>query len=102
MSANLSRVVVSSEGDRLITYEQAATITQTSVTVVERFAVLGLIEPVGSMLRQQDLSRIVQIMRLRRDLGLNLAGAAMVLDLAQENAKLRAQVQALRRSHRYL
>ena len=99
MSPNLSHVVVSPEGDRLISVEQAAVLTETSVTIVERFVILGLVEPVGTMLRGQDLQRIIQIMRLRRDLGLNLAGAAMVLELAQENARLRAQLQALRRHH---
>jgi MerR family transcriptional regulator/heat shock protein HspR/chaperone modulatory protein CbpM len=48
------------------------------------------------MLRSQDLLRIVQILRLRRDLGLNLVGAAMVLDMAAELAQLRAQLQAYR------
>ena len=48
MSPNLSHVVVSPEGDRLITVKQAAVLTETSVTVVERFVVLGLVEPVGN------------------------------------------------------
>lgn len=55
---------------------------------------MGLIEPVGSMLRRQDLVRVVKIMRLRRDLGLNLIGAAMVLDMAAEIAQLKAQLRA--------
>lgn len=92
----LSRVVVSQEGDRLYSFEQAAILTQTSVTLVESFATLGLIEPIGAMLRSQDITRIVQIQRLRRDLGLNLVGASMVLDMAQEIAQLRAQLQAYR------
>jgi MerR family transcriptional regulator/heat shock protein HspR/chaperone modulatory protein CbpM len=92
---SLSRVVVSREGERLITFQQAAYLTQTSVTILERFADLGLIEPVESMLRLSDLTRVVQIMRLRRDLGLNLVGAAIVLDLAAEIAQLKAQLQNL-------
>lgn len=96
MTFGLSRVVVSHEGDRLYSFEQAAILTQTSVTLVESFATLGLIEPIGAMLRSQDLTRIVQIQRLRRDLGLNLVGASMVLDMAQEIAQLRAQLQAYR------
>ena len=40
--------------DRLITFQQAAYLTQTSVTILERFADLGLIEPVESMLRLSD------------------------------------------------
>ena len=93
---SLSRVIVSREGERLITFQQAAYLTQTSVTILERFADLGLIEPVESMLRLSDLTRVVQVMRLRRDLGLNLVGAALVLDMAAEIAQLKAQINALR------
>lgn len=96
MKPVLSRVVVSSSGDRLISFQQAAYLTQTSVIVLERFADLGLIEPVESMLRLSDVPRVMQIMRLRRDLGLNLVGAAIALELAAENARLKAQVQTLR------
>lgn len=94
---SLSRVVVSREGNRLITFQQAAYLTQTSVTILERFADLGLIEPVESMLRLSDLTRVMQIMRLRRDLGVNLIGAAIILDLTAENAQLKAQVRAWQR-----
>ena len=95
-SMSLSRMVVSREGDRLITFQQAAFLTQTSVTILERFADLGLIEPVESMLRLSDLTRVMQIIRLRRDLGLNLVGAAIALDMAAEIAQLKAQVRALK------
>ena len=91
---SLSRVVVTEEGDRLYTFEYAASATQTSITVVECFVALGLISPIGSMLRSRDVARISQILRLRQDLGLNLVGAAMVIDMAQEIAQLRAQLQA--------
>ncbi|WP_414622840.1 chaperone modulator CbpM [Calothrix sp. CCY 0018] len=95
--SQISPVVVSVEGESLISFEQAATVTQTSVTIIERFSSLGLIEPEGEMLRSQDVTRIVQIIRLRQDLGLNLIGAAMVLDMAQEIAQLKSQVEALRK-----
>ena len=95
-SMSLSRMVVSQEGDRLITFQQAAFLTQTSVTILERFADLGLIEPVESMLRLSDLTRVMQIIRLRRDLGLNLVGSAIALDMAAEIAQLKAQVRALK------
>ena len=94
-SMSLSRVVVSPQGDRLITFQQAAYLTQTSVTVLERFADLGLIDPVESMLQLSDLTRVVQIMRLRRDLGLNIMGAAIALEMATEIAQLKAQIRAL-------
>lgn len=96
-SMSLSRMVVSREGDRLITFQQAAYLTQTSVTILERFVDLGLIEPVESMLRLSDLTRVMQVIRLRRDLGVNLVGAAMILDMAAEIAQLKAQIKALKR-----
>lgn len=95
-SFSLSRVVWSKSGDRLYSFEQAAYFTQTSVPLLERFVALGLIEPDGIMLRRQDLVRVVQIQRLRRDLGLNLIGAAMVLDMAAEIAQLKAQLNVYR------
>ena len=88
---------MSREGERLITFHQAAYLTQTSVTILERFADLGLIQPVESMLRTSDLTRVMQVMRLRRDLGINLVGAAIVLDMAAEIAQLKAQIKALQR-----
>ncbi|XFA72060.1 hypothetical protein RYO59_000281 [Thermosynechococcaceae cyanobacterium Okahandja] len=101
MSTNfsLSRIVCTARGDRLYSFEQAAYVTQTSVALLERFARLGLIEPVGAMLHPQDLVRVVKLQRLRRDLGLNLVGAAMVLDMAQEIAQLKAQLDAYRRAN---
>ncbi|WP_392481411.1 chaperone modulator CbpM [Nostoc sp. C110] len=95
---SLSSTVVSHEGDRLYTFEYAASVTQTSTIVIERFVQLGLIEPKGSMLHSREIARIAQIQRLRRDLGLNLVGAAMVMDMAQEIAQLRAQLKALQPS----
>ncbi|NEU84698.1 chaperone modulator CbpM, partial [Nostoc sp. UIC 10630] len=92
---SLSSTVVSHEGDRLYTFEYAASVTQTSTIVIEQFVQLGLIEPKGSMLHSREIARIAQIQRLRQDLGLNLVGAAMVMDMAAEIAQLRAQLKAL-------
>jgi hypothetical protein len=48
------------------------------------------------MLRVEDTLRVMKIMRLRRDLGLDLVCAAMALELTQENYQLRSQLDALR------
>ncbi len=92
---SLSTTVISQEGDRLYTFEYAALVTETSTIVTEQFVQVGLIEPIGSMLHAREIARIAQIQRLRQDLGLNLVGAAMVLDMAQEIAQLRARLKAL-------
>lgn len=94
MSFSLSTTVVSLEGEQLYTFEYAALLTETSITLVKVYVELGVIEPIGSMLHPREIARITQIQRLRQDLGLNLIGAAMVLDMAQEIAQLRAQLKA--------
>jgi MerR HTH family regulatory protein len=92
MTYNLSKTVVSPEGEQLYTFEFAALITETSISLVEIYVELGVIEPIGSMLHAREIARIAQIQRLRQDLGLNVFGAAIVLDMAQEIAQLRAQL----------
>jgi MerR HTH family regulatory protein len=92
MNFSLSKTVVSPEGEQLYTFEYAALATKTSVAVVQIYIQLGVIEPIGSMLHPREIARIAQIQRLRQDLGLNLVGAAMVLDMSQEIAQLRAQL----------
>jgi DNA-binding transcriptional MerR regulator len=92
MTFSLSKTVVSLEGEQLYTFEYAAFITETSTTLVQVYVQLGLIESIGDLLHSREVARIAQIQRLRQDLGLNLAGAAMVLDMAQEIAQLRAQL----------
>ena len=96
--SSLSRNVVNQQGNTLISYDRVATITQTSVTTIHSFVRLGIVEPEGSMLRLEDTLRVMKIMRLRRDLGLNLVGAAMVLELTEENHRLRSQLDALRQN----
>lgn len=96
MSFSLSKTVVSPTGDQLYTFEYAASIAETSITVVEVYVELGIIEAIGDLLHSREIARIAQIQRLRQDLGLNLVGAAMVLDMAQEIAQLRAQLKAHR------
>lgn len=93
MSFSLSATVVSPVGDRLYTFEYAALITETSIAVVQVYVELGVIEPIGDLLHSREIGRIAQIQRLRQDLGLNLVGAAMVLDMAQEIAQLQARLQ---------
>jgi len=92
---SLSNSVVSSAGDRLYTFEYAALVTETSTVVIEQFVQVGVIHPIGAMLHTNEIARIAQIQRLRRDLGLNLVGAMMVLDMAQDIAQLRARLKVL-------
>lgn len=92
MTFSLSKILVSPGGEPLYTFEYAALMTETSVTLVQVYVKLGVIEAIGDLLHSREIARIAQIQRLRQDLGLNLVGAAMVLDMAQEIAQLRAQL----------
>jgi chaperone modulatory protein CbpM len=92
MTFSLSKIVLSLEGEQLYTFAYAALITETSITVVQVYVELGVIEAIGDLLHSREIARIAQIQRLRRDLGLNLVGAAMVLDMTTEIAQLRAQL----------
>ncbi len=94
MTFSLSTIVVSPADEQLYTFESAAAITETSIAVVQVYVELGVIESTDSMLHSREIARIAQLQRLRQDLGLNLIGAAMVLDLTQEIAQLRAQLEA--------
>jgi hypothetical protein len=89
-----SPLVVVSTDEQLYTFEYAASVTETSIAVVQVYIYLGIIEPIGNLLNSREITRIAQIRRLRQDLGLNITGAAMVLDMAQEIAQLRVQLKA--------
>lgn len=90
-SSSLTKIE-SCDGEQLFTFEYAAQINETSITVVQIYVQLGVIEATGDLLRSREIARIAQIKRLRQDLGLNLVGAAIVLDMATELAQLRAQL----------
>ncbi len=98
MSFSFSTTVDSSTDEQLYTLEYAALITETSISLVTSFIELGIIESTDSMLYSREIARIAQIQRLQQDLGLNLVGASMVLDMVQEIAQLRAQL-AVYQSH---
>ena len=62
----------------------------------------GLLSPRGEAPRQwrfpaSDLPRIQAAVRLQRDLGINLAGVALALELLDEMERMRARVRVLER-----
>ncbi|PIP81146.1 MAG: MerR family transcriptional regulator [Gammaproteobacteria bacterium CG22_combo_CG10-13_8_21_14_all_40_8] len=57
----------------------------------------GIIEPNDQTTEEwqftgESLQRAMIVRRLQRDLGINFAGAALVLELMEENERLRAQL----------
>ncbi|TDJ22757.1 MAG: hypothetical protein E2O54_06215 [Gammaproteobacteria bacterium] len=62
----------------------------------------GLVEPAGDnpsewRFDEQATARLLRALRLRRDLRINTAGATLALDLLDELARLRAELDRLRR-----
>jgi chaperone modulatory protein CbpM len=60
----------------------------------------GVLEPRGDAPQQwrfigQDIVRVKTALRLQQDLGLNLAGVALALELKEELANLHARIDAL-------
>jgi len=95
MTLNISSSLVkieSHDGEQLFTFEYAAQINETSIAVVQVYVQLGVISAIGDQLHAREIARMAQIKRLRQDLGLNLVGAAIVLDMATELAQLRARL----------
>lgn len=73
--------------------------TETVVALVDE----GVLEPQGADTQHwrftgASLRRAQAALRLQQDLGINLAGAALALDLLDEIQMLRARVAALERS----
>lgn len=80
--------------ERRYTVEQVATMTAVSVTLVRRLVALNVIETEQDQLHAREVTRLTQVLRLRRDLGVNWIGAGMMLDMSQEISRLKARLQA--------
>jgi DNA-binding transcriptional MerR regulator len=85
-----------------LTVEHLAACTGLHPTRIEYFVEYGLIEPrtrLGSQLFFDTacIARLRMIERLRRDLGANLAGIAVILDLLDRLATLQREVEQWRK-----
>jgi len=63
----------------------------------------GTLEPKGIALETwrfdtRHLQRIQRVLRLQHDLGINMAGAALAMDLMDQIEKLQAQIELLEKS----
>ena len=85
----------------VLTLEAAAARAGLHPVLVERFVEFGLVEPIertGAEIRLDaaSLPRLVAISRLRTDLGVNLHGVAVILDLVDRLAALQRELAWLR------
>ncbi len=103
MAMRYDLVVSSMESDE-VTLDYLSARAGVHPAVVERFVECGLLKPIAAsgtlfLFDSSKIRRLRSIQRLRNDLGINLQGIAVVLDLIErlqvlerENASLRAQV----------
>jgi chaperone modulatory protein CbpM len=81
------------EDDDMVTLDDLCRSCSVEVETVTLFVEEGIIEPVGGDLRHwqfsvTSLKRVKTAIHLQRDLGVNLAGAALALELLDRIAEL--------------
>lgn len=87
--------------DRLITLHELAQLVGLHPEKLRRYIVLGLIDPdveqPEPLFEDSIVARICKIERLKKDLGLNLAGCGLVMDLLERITHLEEQLRNLQR-----
>jgi DNA-binding transcriptional MerR regulator len=102
MSTEWNMIVLSRRDPRLLTLEELAHAARLHPDLVESFVDFGLLEPVRRdgrrLLFDMDaVLRVRAIQRLRRDLGVNLSGVAVILDLTERLRRMQQELEWLRR-----
>ncbi len=64
---------------------------------IEHGQALGMIELEGDQIRADDLRRLRKALRLRRSLGVNLSGAAVILELLERIEALEDEIRAIKK-----
>jgi hypothetical protein len=91
-----------SDLDEPLTFDVVATIVGAKRSLVVQLVQHGLIETVAAeteepLLPRRAVVRIRRMQRLRRDLGVNFAGAAIILDLVGRIEQLNRELAAAQR-----
>jgi hypothetical protein len=89
------------EMDELLTLHTVAEVTGARMTLIARLVRLGLLDTVGGeagepLMPRWAVVRLRQMQRLRRDLGVNFAGASVILDLVGRIEELNREMAELR------
>jgi DNA-binding transcriptional MerR regulator len=84
-----------------LTLEDLARAADLHPTLVESFVSYGLLEPAAEsggapLFAPAAVGRLRRIVRLRRDLGVNLAGIAVILEMRDRLERLQKEVAMLR------
>lgn len=65
--------------------------------LTEQLANLGIVEIRNGHINARQVARIQKLMRLRRNLGVNLPGAAIILDLLERIEEMQEEIERLKR-----
>ena len=65
--------------------------------IVQVLADLGIVEIRHGLIPLKDVYRLEKLLRLRSSLGINIPGAAVILDLLERIERLEAEVDRLKR-----
>jgi len=77
----------------LLSFHELAVATGIHAAHLERLVRLGLVEPeAGESFSAATAARLRRMLRLRADLGVNLVGAAIIVDLVQRLERLDAEL----------
>lgn len=90
------------DDDKLFTLADLCRSCGVPAEVVTEMVAYGIIEPCGETVTKWQFSgsclwRVTTVVHLQRDLDVNLAGAALALDLLEEVRELRRQLKAGKR-----
>jgi chaperone modulatory protein CbpM len=88
MSGDWEAIVLYQRDAQRLTIEELAHTARLHPNLIVSFVDFGLLEPVGRdgprlLFDTSAVLRVRAIQRLRRDLGVNLAGVAVILDLTE-------------------
>ena len=103
MADQVSEEIAWSMESSLLTLEQLSDSAELHPEHVEKFIQYGLIEPAADQAPRllfpiSCIERLRRIIRLRRDLGVNLAGVAVILEMRQHIEELQKELVRLRQS----
>ncbi|VUT24782.1 MAG: chaperone-modulator protein CbpM [Candidatus Methanolliviera sp. GoM_oil] len=90
------------KGERLISMQELSFRCKLHPEIIEHYVELDLISPIkyeqrGYLFRASAVDKVRSIQRLRRDLGVNLISAGIILDLLDEIDELKKEVSRLRK-----
>jgi len=96
--------IVDCDLDQPLTIADVAEIVGARPTLISRLVRLGVLETISDeseepMLRSRSVLRLRRMARLRRDLGVNFAGAAVIVDLVDRIEELNRDLAEMHSYH---